>query len=94
MTSGDVVTGMEFLRQVCVIDAVSRTDQVCDVLVTAGVIEAIGSSLPEPPAHATVVDGQGKLLIPGLVDLYSHSGEPGRREALLDWEFYPPLHLR
>lgn len=77
MTSGDVVTGMEFLRQVCVIDAVSRTDQVCDVLVTAGVIEAIGSSLPEPPAHATVVDGQGKLLIPGLVDLYSHSGEPG-----------------
>jgi dihydroorotase len=74
----------ELIQQVCVIDAVSQTDQVCDVLIQQGTITAIAPSLPDVPPGATVLDGRGKLLLPGLVDLYSHSGEPGyeSRETL------------
>jgi dihydroorotase len=71
------VTTCELIQQVCVLDAVSQTDQVCDVLVRQGTIEAIAPTLSTVPPEATVVDGRGKLLMPGLVDLYSHSGEPG-----------------
>ena len=77
MTAAGNLTGEEFIQQVCVLDAVSRTDQVCDVLVSQGKVEAMAPTLPSPPPDVTVVDGRGKLLLPGLVDLYSHSGEPG-----------------
>jgi dihydroorotase len=78
------VTGFQLIRQVCVLDAVTQTDRVSDVLVRDGWIEAMAANLPDPPAGAEVIDGTGKLLIPGLVDLYSHSGEPGyeSRETL------------
>jgi len=71
------VTGIQLIQQVCVLDAVTQTDQVCDVLVRQGRIEAIAPSLSVLPDATEVIEGRGKLLIPGLVDLYSHSGEPG-----------------
>jgi dihydroorotase len=78
------VTQTDLIQQVCIIDAVTQTDQVVDVLVKDGRVEAIAPFLPEPPADAERMDGRGKILIPGLVDLYSHSGEPGyeSRETL------------
>jgi dihydroorotase len=69
----------ELLRQVRLIDPLSHTDQVADVLMGDGVIEAIDSTL-EPPAETQVRDCTGLILAPGLVDLYSHSGEPGFEE--------------
>jgi dihydroorotase len=74
----------ELIQQVRVLDAVSQTDQVCDVLVRQGRIEAMAPTLSDVPADAVMTEGRGKLLIPGLVDLYSHSGEPGyeSRETL------------
>lgn len=67
----------QLLRQVRVLDPESETDRIADVLITDGRIDAIEASLPEPPANADVQDYSGCVLGPGLVDLYSHSGEPG-----------------
>jgi dihydroorotase len=76
--------GTQLIQQVRVLDAVAQTDQVADVLVQDGVVADIAPSLTVIPASAEMIDGQGKTLIPGLVDLYSHSGEPGHesRETL------------
>ncbi|MEO0378565.1 MAG: dihydroorotase, partial [Cyanobacteria bacterium P01_A01_bin.17] len=33
--------------------------------------------IPNPPTDAQIIDGSGQFLGPGLIDLYSQSGEPG-----------------
>jgi dihydroorotase len=72
----------ELLQQVRAIDPSSETDQVVDVWLENGVIRAIETAISESsddlPAETTVRDSQGCILGPGLVDLYSHSGEPGQ----------------
>ncbi len=50
-----------------------------DVLVTDGRIEQIGSI--SAPAGADVVDADGLVLLPGLVDLHTHLREPGHEDA-------------
>ncbi|MBD2259936.1 dihydroorotase [Pseudanabaena sp. FACHB-2040] len=72
----------QLIQQVRVIDPATAMDQVTDVRVVDGQITAIGSS-PAQEEDA-LIDGQGKVLLPGLIDLYSHSGEPGNesRETL------------
>ncbi|MEP0926676.1 MULTISPECIES: dihydroorotase [Cyanophyceae] len=77
-------TGVQLIQQVRVLDAVTQTDQVADVLVQDGVVTEIAPSLTVIPASAEMIQGRGKVLLPGLVDLYSHSGEPGHepRETL------------
>ncbi len=69
----------ELLQQVRVLDPTTATDQVADVLLEGGQICAIAPQL-EAPAHATRRDARGWVLGPGLVDLYSTSGEPGFEE--------------
>ncbi|MBD1872570.1 dihydroorotase [Nodosilinea sp. FACHB-131] len=78
------MTEIQLIQQVRVLDAVTQTDQVADVLVQDGVVTEIAPSLTVIPASAEMIQGQGKVLLPGLVDLYSHSGEPGHepRETL------------
>jgi dihydroorotase len=78
------VTDIQVIRQVRVLDGVTQTDQVADVLVRHGVVDAIAPALADLPAEVETIAGDGKLLFPGLVDLYSHSGEPGyeARETL------------
>ncbi|MED3646156.1 dihydroorotase [Halalkalibacterium halodurans] len=46
-----------------------------DVLLNDGVISAIGLNLEETDAH--VIEANGKLVTPGLVDLHVHLREPG-----------------
>jgi dihydroorotase len=65
------------LQQVRVIDPVADTDRIADVLIIDGKIEAIEAILTQVPANTQVQDCAGLVLGPGLVDLYSHSGEPG-----------------
>jgi hypothetical protein len=50
-----------------------------DVRVENGVITELGSA--PPTAADDVVDGQGAVLLPGLVDLHTHLREPGREDA-------------
>ncbi len=76
----------ELLQQVRVIDPVSETDrQPLDVLITDGVVKAVQERICDYPIDTEIKDCRGLVLGSGLVDLYSHSGEPGfeERETLV-----------
>lgn len=75
----------ELLQQVRVIDPVSEIDGLFDVLIADGYIEAVASRISDISSDTQIRDCQGLVIGPGLVDLYSHSGEPGfeERETLL-----------
>ncbi len=70
----------ELLQQVRLIDPVSKTDQLADVLIVNGSIKAVEPQISDWPDNTQVRDCRGLVLGPGLVDLYSHSGEPGFEE--------------
>jgi dihydroorotase len=91
--------GTEWLREVRVLDPLTETDQISDVWVVDGRLAAIASPASQLvlddalkavlPADITeqeidVIHQPGLIVAPGLVDLYSHSGEPGyeSRETL------------
>src|SRR5262245_14786541 len=50
-----------------------------DVRVENGVIAELGSV--RPTVTDDVLDGEGAVLLPGLVDLHTHLREPGREDA-------------
>jgi dihydroorotase len=70
----------ELLQQVRVLDPVSEVDRIADVLIVEGDIRGIDDRIFDYPADTQIRDCQGLVLGPGLVDLYSHSGEPGYEE--------------
>lgn len=75
----------ELLQQVRLLDPALGTDKIADVLLINGLIEAVAPQVQDFPSNTIVTNCQGLLLGPGLIDLYSHSGEPGyeERETLL-----------
>ncbi|MEH2073884.1 MAG: dihydroorotase [Nostoc sp.] len=75
----------ELLQKVRVIDPVSKIDELFDVLIADGFIKEVVSHIADIHPDTQIRDCQGLVLGPGLVDLYSHSGEPGfeERETLL-----------
>ncbi|MBD2342956.1 dihydroorotase [Anabaena subtropica] len=78
----------ELLQQVRVIDPVSGIDTITDVLIADGIIQGktdggLKANVPDISdisPDTQIRDCQGLVLGPGLVDLYSHSGEPGFEE--------------
>jgi dihydroorotase len=50
-----------------------------DLVIRDGVIQSMGTTAS--PAGAEVIDGDGLLALPGLVDLHTHLREPGREDA-------------
>lgn len=78
------MTQHQLIQQVRLLDGVSQTDRVGDVLIGEGVILAIAPQITDLPPATEVIDGRDQVLLPGLVDLYSQSGEPGheQRETL------------
>lgn len=70
----------ELLKQVRVLDPMDGRDQVADVLIIDGYITAIESQIYDYPEHTQIIDCHGMILGPGLVDMYSHTGEPGFEE--------------
>ncbi len=55
------------------------TGEPIDVLVRGGVIVELGTGLDGTGAE--VLDGDGLVVLPGLVDLHAHLREPGREDA-------------
>lgn len=76
---------MELLQQVRVIDPFQQLDRWADLLIIDGKIKLIDDRITDYPAETSVIKPSGFILGTGLVDLYSHSGEPGNetRETLL-----------
>ena len=74
----------EQLKQVRVLDPLSQVDRVADVLIDAGKIVDIADPGTGNFSGGIARDCAGLILAPGLVDLYSHSDEPGfeTRETL------------
>jgi dihydroorotase len=70
-------------KQVRLIDPAQGRDEIGDLLVDGGVIQRLAPHLAAP-AGADIQPPQGWIIGPGLVDLYSRSGEPGheQRETL------------
>ncbi|HIK22880.1 MAG TPA: dihydroorotase [Thermosynechococcus sp. M3746_W2019_013] len=70
------------LQQVRLLDPVNRQDQRADVLLEEDQLVAIAPAAVPPDAE--VIDASDWVLAPPLVDLYSHSGQPGyeARETL------------
>ena len=53
-----------------------------DVLITAGVVRAVGAeAAASAPAGVRTLHADGLVLLPGLVDLHTHLREPGREDA-------------
>lgn len=82
----EVIKKMELLQQVRIIDPSQQVDKIADVLIINGKIEAIAEQITDYPKQGTIINQSGLILGTGLVDLYSHSGEPGNetRETLFD----------
>lgn len=66
------------LRGARVVDPASGRDTVTDVLVGDGLIVAVGEQASAKGAR--VLDCDGLVLAPGLVDLHAHLREPGRED--------------
>jgi dihydroorotase len=63
-----------------VIDPATKFDQVADVAIADGIIAAVGRGLAR--SHASeVIDADGCIVTPGLIDPHVHLREPGMEEA-------------
>jgi dihydroorotase len=70
------VTSPELLfRAARVVDPAGGRDEIADVHVREGVVADVGPNLVA--ASAEVVDCDGLVLAPGLVDMHTHLREPG-----------------
>jgi len=61
-----------------VVDPAAGTDRPADVVVRDGVVSDVGAGLDAPDAE--VLEAQGAVVAPGLVDLHCHLREPGRED--------------
>ena len=62
-----------------VVDPATNTDQIADVLLQNGRIEAVTNpnSISEHGDYQTVIDAAGKIVCPGFIDLHTHIRTPG-----------------
>jgi dihydroorotase len=63
-----------------VLDPSQKLDEIGDVLVSGGVIEAVGGRI-EPPDHCEIVDCSDFIVSPGFIDVHCHLREPGREDV-------------
>jgi dihydroorotase len=70
------------IKNARVIDPATGRDQKMDLLVEKEKIAEIRPGIPEGelkkrPGSGEVIDGTGKVLVPGLIDMHCHLREPG-----------------
>jgi dihydroorotase len=63
-----------------IIDPSRGTDEVADLFLAGGKVQASGRDLGHPD-DAQVVDAGGKVVAPGLIDLHVHLREPGQEDV-------------
>ena len=68
------------LQQVRLLNPITNRDEIVDVLIIDGEIRDIKPKIDNIPEDTIQENCQGLILAPGLVDLYSHSGQPGYEE--------------
>lgn len=78
----------QVLQQIRCLDPKTDRDQRCDIWVRDGQIQSLdltAIALDQLPSNTVWINGSNLILAPGLVDLYSYSGEPGLedRETLV-----------
>ena len=66
------------IKQGRLIDPEQGRDEISDVLLMNGLVEAVGANLTEPDG-ATIVDAQDLVISPGFIDLHCHLRDPGQR---------------
>ena len=59
-----------------VVDPANHLDETADLLLEDGVIRAVGR--PEAPAGCEILNADGLVVAPGLVDMHVHLREPGQ----------------
>ena len=59
-----------------VIDPSQKIDARLDVLLSDGLVAAVGDSL-SPPEGTRILDASGRVVCPGLIDVHVHLREPG-----------------
>ena len=64
------------IKNATVLTVTKGTIENGDVLIRNGKIAAVGKNL-KPPAGATVIDGTGMYLLPGIIDCHSHIAVDG-----------------
>jgi dihydroorotase len=72
------------LRGGRVVDPSQRHDEVADVLIVDGRIEAMGPRVANDAAHRDgleTIDCSGLVVAPGFIDVHCHLREPGREEV-------------
>ncbi len=74
--------GNVLIQNATIIPVTGPTLDHASILIRDGKIEAIGQIL-EVPEGVTVIDGQGRFIIPGFVDCHSHLGLSGVNEWAL-----------
>ncbi len=70
--SGGVMAQTILFENVRIFDGTGDPARSGHVLVKDGLIEDVSSSPIDPPAGATVIRGNGRMLTPGFIDLHSH----------------------
>ena len=63
-----------------VIDPSRGTDEVADLFIADGKVQASGRDLGRPD-EAQLVEAAGKIVAPGLIDLHVHLREPGQEDV-------------
>lgn len=64
------------IKNARVIDPAAGLDEVLDILIDGETIARIGHELPEE--GAVILDREGSIVVPGLVDVHVHLREPGQ----------------
>lgn len=71
------MSGALFISNARLIDPASGMDREGDVRIARGLIDALGTGL-SPEADDTVIDADGAVLAPALIDIGARASEPGR----------------
>lgn len=59
------------------VDPANGTDEVCDLFLEDGMVKKVDRKIEMVPADAKVISAEGKVVMPGFVDLHVHLREPG-----------------